>query len=88
MRKSLFSLIISLLTIVTAWADATIRLQAPNAVAVGQQFRVEYVVNARASECRATIESEGFEVLYGPSTSSSSSTSIVNGQVSSEVRTT
>lgn len=87
MRKFLFSLIISLVTIVTAWADATFKVQAPNAVAVGQQFRVEYVVNARASECRANIESEGFEVLYGPSTSSSSSTSIVNGQVSSEVRT-
>lgn len=88
MRKILFSLILSLFTIVSAWADATFKASAPSAVAVGQQFRVEYVVNARGSECRANLDGHGFEVLYGPSTSSSSSTSIVNGQVSSEVRTT
>ncbi len=88
MRKFVFSLIISLLAIANLWANTTFRASAPSAVAVGQQFRVEFVVNARATECRCNIEGHGFDVLYGPSTSSSSSTSIVNGQVSSEVRTT
>ena len=88
MRKSIFSLLLLLFTTLTAWAAPTFKASAPSAVAVGQQFRVEFTVNARGSECRANLEGHGFEVLYGPSTSSSSSTSIVNGQVSSEVRTT
>lgn len=87
MRKLLFSLFLSLLTL-TAWAEVTFRATAPQAVAVGNQFRVEYSVTARASGIKADLEDKGFEVLYGPSTSSSSSTSIVNGQVSTEVRTT
>ena len=88
MRKTLFSLILSLLTIVSAWADATFRASAPSAVAAGQQFRVEYIVTARASGISADLEGKGFEVLYGPSTSSSTSVSIVNGHQSQEVRTT
>lgn len=55
---------------------------------MGQQFRVEYTVTARASGISVDIEGHGFDVLYGPSTSSSSSTTIVNGQMSTEVRTT
>lgn len=88
MRKSLFSLLLLLLSALTAFADTTFKASAPSAVAVGQQFRVEFVVNARGTNCQVNLEGHGFEVLYGPSTSSSSSTSIVNGQVSSEVRTT
>lgn len=72
----------------SAWADATFRASAPSAVAMGQQFRVEYVVTARASGISVNMEGHGFDVLYGPSTSSSSSTTIVNGQMSSETRTT
>lgn len=71
-----------------AWADTTFRLQAPSAVAAGQQFRVEYVLTARGNSIKADFSNSGLEVLYGPSQSSSQSTSIVNGQVSSETRTT
>ncbi len=88
MRKILFSLILSLLTIVSAWAEVSFRASAPSAVAAGQQFRVEYVVTARASGISADLEGKGFDVLYGPSTSSSTSTSIINGQMNTEVRTT
>ncbi len=87
MRK-LLSFILSVLTVVTAWADVTFKATAPSAVAVGQQFRVEYTANARANNISVDLENCGFEVLYGPSNSSSSSTTIVNGQVTSEIRTT
>lgn len=70
------------------WAETTFRAKAPSSVAVGQQFRLEYTVTARASGISVDLNETGFDVLYGPSTSSSSSTSIVNGQMSSEVRTT
>jgi len=86
--RFLATLILSLLTTALAWADATFRLTAPSAVAVGQQFRVEYTVTARASGISVDLTDKGFEVLYGPSSSSSQSTTIVNGQMSSEYRTT
>ena len=87
-RKFLFTLILTFLTTATMWGAPTFRAQAPGSVAVGQQFRLEYVVMARASGISVDLKDIGFEVLYGPTTSSSSSTSIVNGQMSSEVRTT
>ena len=87
MRKLLFSLILSVLSSFMAWADVTFKATAPSAVAVGQQFRVEYTANARANGINVDMEGHGFEVLYGPSNSTSSSTSIVNGQVTSEVKT-
>lgn len=86
--RRLFTLILFLLTTVLAWADTTFRLTAPSAVAVGQQFRVEYTVTARASGISVDLNDKGFDVLYGPSSSSSQSTTIVNGQMSSEYRTT
>lgn len=87
MRKLVFSLILSLLSLVS-WAETTFRASAPSAVAVGQQFRLEYTVTARATGITVDVNDKGFDVLYGPSTSSSQSTSIVNGQMSSEYRTT
>jgi hypothetical protein len=54
---------------------------APGAVNAGEVFRIEFVINAMPSEFNLpTIE--GFEVLAGPSQSSSSSVSIINGDVS------
>ncbi len=66
-------------------ADVTFKASAPNAVVMGQQFRLSYTVNAeaRASDLRIP-ELTDFEVLMGPSTSSSMSTQIINGHVSSE----
>ena len=87
-RKFLFTLILTFLTTAMAWAETTFRAKAPSSVAVGQQFRLEYTVTARASGISVDLSDSGFDVLYGPTTSSSSSTSIVNGQMSSEIRTT
>lgn len=66
-------------------ADVTFKASAPNAVVMGQQFRLSYTVNAEASARDLRMpELADFEVLMGPSTSSSMSTQIVNGHVSSE----
>ena len=76
------------MTLAAAWADATFRASAPSAVVAGQQFRVEYTVTARTNDRpNVDLDGKGFEVLYGPSTSSSSRTSIVNGQMSQEIST-
>ena len=56
--------------------------RAPQQVAVGQQFRLTYTVNSQdVSNFRiGQIPSEAFEVLMGPSTSTQSSFSMINGK--------
>ena len=57
---------------------------APGAVQMGELFRIEFVVNAKADKFEAPTF-EGLDVMAGPSTSYSSSTSIVNGEISKSV---
>lgn len=66
-------------------ADVTFKAVAPNAVVMGQQFRLAYTVNAEAKASDLRIpELADFDVLMGPSVSSSMSTQIVGGSVSTE----
>lgn len=87
MKRTILFLI-SFLFIFKVYADVSVKASAPSAVAVGQQFRVEYSVNDNATEIRVDIKDKGFEVLYGPASGSMSSTSIVNGQVTRSLTTT
>lgn len=78
----LHSIILLLFTLFSLHANAqvTVRLQAPNQTEVGQRVRVSYVVNTTDVEDIQVGEFPGFKVLYGPSTSSQSSFSMVNGK--------
>lgn len=60
----------------------TLKANAPQQVAVGQQFRLTYTVNSQdVSNFRiGQIPSDAFEILMGPSTSTQSSFSMVNGR--------
>ena len=60
---------------------------APQSVGVGEQFKLQFTVNERASGITLP-DVDGLQVIYGPNTSSSSSHSIINGQVSSQRSTT
>lgn len=60
--------------------DVEFTVSAPNVVAVGEQFRVVYKLNARPQELNPPAF-DSFYILAGPSTSSSSSIQIVNGQM-------
>jgi uncharacterized membrane protein len=62
--------------------DITFKASAPGAVAMGEQFRLTYTVNAEGRELRIPDLSD-FDVLMGPSTSTNVSTQYVNGQMSS-----
>lgn len=53
---------------------------APSTVVAGEQFRVTYSLNKEGKNFLAP-EMSGFNVLFGPSTSRSSSVQIVNGSV-------
>lgn len=86
MRKLAFLFVLFLTAGMMAQAaDVTFKAVAPNAVVMGQQFRLAYTVNAEAKASDLRIpELADFDVLMGPSTSSSMSTQIINGSVSSE----
>jgi hypothetical protein len=62
--------------------DVTFRVIAPEAVVMGEQFRLTFTVNAEGRELRAPDLSD-FEVLMGPSISTSRSFEIVNNQSTS-----
>lgn len=84
MKKILFLLFALLIASVSTFADEVqFTASAPNAVVKGEQFRVSYTVTTQKVKDFRAPSFEGFEVLMGPSSSRSSSTSIVNGEVTS-----
>ncbi len=75
-----------LLLIPTSILRAAVRVvaTAPSVVAQGEQFRLEYEVNTQDVKSAQVIEKiPGFDILYGPSKSSSYSMQIINGHQSS-----
>ena len=72
----------------TAFADEVVfKAQAPKQVVVGRPFQLTYSVNQRSRDLRAP-EFTDFDVLSGPYTSTSSSTSFVNGKRTSSFEQT
>ena len=85
----LLSVMLLMLTGVQAIAqDVSFTAQAPQAVVVGERFRITYKVNTRdAKEFRAP-DMKSIQILTGPATSTSSSTTIINGKVESSTTIT
>lgn len=83
MKRIFLTSIILLLAMVQAMADnVTLRAQAPSMVETGEKFRIQYSVNTQNVSSFDYPSFDGLQVLYGPSTSSSSSIQIINGQMS------
>ena len=64
--------------------DATIKASAKSVVEVGEQFQVVFDINAKVSDFKAPAFN-GFDVIGGPFTSSSTSINMVNGNVNKVV---
>ena len=77
--KRLFNIVILVGIALSAFADEVVfKASAPSQVIVGKPFQLTYTVNQRSRDLRAP-EFTDFDVLAGPYTSTSSSTSFVNG---------
>ena len=87
MRKLVFLFSLLLFVLVSEAADVKFTASAPNAIVMGEQFRLSFTVNAEAKDLRVQ-EMPDFEVLMGPSQSKSYSSSWVNGQSTSETTIT
>ncbi|WP_251620810.1 BatD family protein [Odoribacter lunatus] len=60
------------------------KAEAPEVVEIGEQFRLSYSLNQKGTNLQVPTL-EGFDLLMGPRTSTSSSFSSINGQVSQSV---
>lgn len=88
MRKIIFLFVLMLAVgVVTKAADIRFKASAPQAVVVGEQFRLSFTVNAEGRDLRVQ-EMPEFDVLMGPSQSTSYSSSWVNGKSTSETSVT
>lgn len=85
MKRSILMCMAMLAFCVQALADEkiTFTASAPDAVAVGDQFRLSYTVTTQKVRDFRAPAIKGFDVLMGPSRSSQSSTQYVNGQMTS-----
>ena len=84
--KTLLTLLV-LLVLSNQLLAQEISVQAPQTVYVGDNFYVRFTVNDRASDFHGP-SFKGFSLRSGPNTSSQSSMSFINGQMSSSVSTT
>ena len=86
--KKIFLSIVAVLASVSAYAaeKVSFTVDAPMIVSLGQPFRVSFNINAKPDNGTFQAPSfENFDVMAGPSTSQSSSTSVVNGKATSSV---
>ena len=80
--RKLLALIILLMTTQAVLADeVTFTAQAPTGVVRGERFRITYRLSDATPKQFRAPDMKGLSVLAGPSTSTSQSTSIVNGKV-------
>ena len=83
MKRLLYILIFVCFSI-SAFADGNVTFQvsAPSTVETGGKFRVQFTVNTQNVSSFSPPDFKGFEVIYGPATSSQSSFQIINGRTS------
>ena len=82
--KPLLQIVILMMLSVSAFADGDISFcaSAPSSVEAGGKFRVQFTVNTQNVSNFSAPDFKGFDVIYGPSTSSQSSFQIINGHTS------
>ena len=82
MQKLVVSVLLFVGVIAVRAEDVSFSASAPNAVPNGQPFQLVYSVNSSAKDLRIP-EISDFDIIAGPFQSKSSSTQIVNGNISS-----
>ncbi len=87
MIKKLATYFFLFFVIVAARAEDTrFLMSAPNAVEMGQQFRLSFTLNERGTNLTLPPGiTDNFDVLMGPSTGQSISSSTINGRTTTEV---
>lgn len=73
---------LSILCISATGQETKVSIKAPETVTIGEQFKVSYIVESDKEVREPVIikNMPGFEIIYGPSVSNSSSTTFQNGK--------
>ncbi|WP_347838206.1 BatD family protein [uncultured Draconibacterium sp.] len=87
MMKKLITYIFFVCVAIAARAEQTrFTMSAPNAVEMGQQFRLSFQLNDRGSNLQLPPGlSDNFQILMGPSTGQSTSIQTINGKTTTEI---
>ncbi len=80
--KKIFSLLLSLTVVASAWADVTFkaRVEGGNTVEAGMRFQVEYEINTTCDAFDCDMSGCGVRAISGPFSSSFMSRSMTNGK--------
>ncbi|MBO5182134.1 MAG: protein BatD [Paraprevotella sp.] len=80
MIKRTIIVLFSLMAVVCAHADVKVTASAPNTVVVGEDFYLRITINSHEATDFHAPDMSDFDVLMGPSRSTSSSVQIINGR--------
>ena len=82
-------MVVSLLAALQLPAQNTIKVEAPNVVAVGEQFNVTFIIEGENSPSDFSwSQGDDFQLVWGPQRGTSTSIQIINGKRSTSRQTT
>lgn len=81
MKRILF-ILLTWFAFIGVWADVKVTAEAPEAVVVGEEFRLSFTINSQQISDFKAPDLSAFEVLIGPNSSSFNSIQIINGKTS------
>jgi len=89
MRRQIFTVLAAFLCSLAAFAQTTIKVQAPNLVGVNEQFNVTFVISGDHAPSDFQWEpGSDFQLVWGPQKGTSTSVSIINGKSTRSSQTT
>ena len=87
--KKIFLTVLSVLTAFVAFAQSSIKVEAPNVVAADEQFNVTFIIEGENSPSDFSWTSnDDFQIQWGPQQGKSTSIQIINGQRTKSVQST
>ena len=79
---------VAILTVISGWAQSTIRVEVHNIVEVGERFNVVFVVEGEHAPSEFSWSpSDDFTLVWGPQKGTSTSVSMVNGKTTRSSQT-
>ena len=86
--KRWIAALVAMLTVITGWAQSTIRVEVHNIVEVGERFNVVFVVEGEHAPSEFSWSpSDDFTLVWGPQKGTSTSVSMVNGKTTRSSQT-
>ena len=87
--RRLITILATVLMVASSYAQTTVKVQAPNLVALDEQFNVTFVISGDSAPSSFEWSAgDDFQLVWGPQKGTSTSLSIINGQRTKSSQTT